>query len=123
MFNLGQHRIPIYHMKKEGGSHLRRDGEELSEINLLDVRWSLFIVACSEKHKDAFLDQTEAQTTLRQITESVCVCVCEPLRSRSARMFMGAELSTHTISFRESAQCEWDALQEKPGSESLYFYM
>lgn len=38
--------------------------------------------------------------------------VMAPLRSLSARMFIGAELSTHTISFKESPQHECKALQE-----------
>lgn len=51
----------------------------------------------------------------------MCVCVfwkdlqmpvMAPLRSLSARMFIGAELSTHTISFKESPQHECKALQE-----------
>lgn len=40
-------------------------------------------------------------------------CLCVPLRSRSARIFIGPELSTHTISFKVSPQHECDALQEK----------
>lgn len=33
-----------------------------------------------------------------------------PLRSRSASVFIGPELSTHTISLRKSPHREWDAL-------------
>lgn len=36
-----------------------------------------------------------------------------PLRSRSAKMFIGPELSTQTISFNESLQHECDALREE----------
>lgn len=44
-----------------------------------------------------------------------------PLRSLSARRFIGPELSTHTISFKVSPQHECDALQEKE-RERLNFY-
>lgn len=46
-----------------------------------------------------------------------------PLRSRSARMFIGPELSTHTISFKVSPQHECDALWEKNSNHSLVIYM
>lgn len=45
-----------------------------------------------------------------------------PLRSRSARMFIGPELSTQTISFKVSPQHECDALQEKQAEFSLVIW-
>lgn len=101
--------------------YLRRNREELSEIDLLDVRFSSFFIACSKKTKKPqtkhfdFLNKylRKAWTKLTEVS------VCAPLRSRSARMFIGPELSTHTISFKVSPQHECDALREK-ASHSLF---
>ena len=45
-------------MKKKGGSYLRRDGQKLSEINLFDVRFGSFIIACATQMLSSSLNPT-----------------------------------------------------------------
>lgn len=104
------------------GFYLRRDGEELSEIDMFDVRFSLLIIACSRDKNKQYLDFLI--TYLKKIPKKLWeMFEWAPLRSRSARMFIGPELSTHTISFKVSPQYECDALREKNSNHRLVIYM
>ena len=102
--------------------YLRRDREELSEINMFEVRLSVLVITCSTNKTTTlrFSDQVFDKIPNKKVTkQNWCkFCVFEPFRRRSARMFIGPELSTHTISFRASPQHECDALWETEGLSS-----
>lgn len=88
-------------------SHLWRDREELPEINLLEMWFCSFLITY-QRQRDLQWCQPLRKVGTKQTAQLIW-----PFSSRSARTFMGADLSTHTISFKVSPQQECDALQEE----------